>query len=230
MDYAQQQRNPGRHALGIAVVVAMHLLLGWALVSGLGRRVVDVVTPPIETRLIEEPAAPPPPAPVRLPPAAAAPTPPPPLLPPPEIMIERPPPAPAPAITAPPPPPAPAPPPAEAPAAPAQPAPAAPPAPAAAPVRVPGRIDLAGACRPDYPPAARRAQVEGETTIQYEMDTNGRITAARVTKSAGFSREHRALDAASLAAVQNCAGTPASVDGVKQPWSGTVVYTWRIEN
>jgi len=36
MDYARQQRDPTKHAIGIAFVVVMHLLLIWALLSGLG--------------------------------------------------------------------------------------------------------------------------------------------------------------------------------------------------
>ena len=67
-------------------------------------------------------------------------------------------------------------------------------------------------------------------TIRYTMDANGKVTMAKVTKSAGFSREHRMLDAASLAAVENCVGSPATVDGRKQASSATVIYSWRVEN
>ncbi|MBA4178405.1 MAG: energy transducer TonB, partial [Leptothrix sp. (in: Bacteria)] len=35
MDFAEQQRNPGKHALGFAIVVALHVVLGWALMNGL---------------------------------------------------------------------------------------------------------------------------------------------------------------------------------------------------
>ena len=68
MDYAQQQRNPGKHAVGIGIVLVMHLLLAWAIVSGLARKVVDVIKAPIETKIIEEVAPPPPPPPENLPP------------------------------------------------------------------------------------------------------------------------------------------------------------------
>jgi prepilin-type processing-associated H-X9-DG protein len=47
VDFAQQQRNPSRHFTAIGIVVVMHLLLGYALVSGLARKVVEVIKQPI---------------------------------------------------------------------------------------------------------------------------------------------------------------------------------------
>ena len=88
MDYAQQQRSWGRHAPSILAVFALHLLLGWALVTGLARRVIDVVKAPIETKIIEEIKKPPPEVPPPPPPKLAAP--PPPFIPPPEINIQVP--------------------------------------------------------------------------------------------------------------------------------------------
>ena len=38
MDYARQQRDPTRHMIGIAFVVLMHVLVIWALVTGLARK------------------------------------------------------------------------------------------------------------------------------------------------------------------------------------------------
>ncbi len=120
MDYAQQQRSWGRHLPSILAVAALHLLLGWALVNGLARRVVEVIKQPIETKIIQEIKKPPPDAPPPPPPKLAAP--PPPFIPPPEINIQvpvttaptittvttTPPPAPQPVYRAPPAPPAPA--------------------------------------------------------------------------------------------------------------------------
>lgn len=58
---------PKKSATGFGVVLALHLLLGWAMVSGLAQRVVDVVKAPLETKLIEEMRQPPPPPPPDLP-------------------------------------------------------------------------------------------------------------------------------------------------------------------
>lgn len=88
MDYADQQRSWGKHAPSIIFVIILHIAVGYALVSGLARKVVDVIKQPLETKIIEEvkkviPDTPPPP-----PPKLA--TPPPPFIPPPEVNIQVP--------------------------------------------------------------------------------------------------------------------------------------------
>lgn len=145
--------------VGVGVVIGLHVLVGWALMSGLARKAVELVRPPIEMAIIDEVKPPPPPPPppppeppkvVKLqdaPPPAPAP-PPKAYVPPPEVTPAPTPPAPAiQAVQAepppkqveikPPPPPAP-------PAPPAPPTPPAPPAPVRAEVGVvcPGYADI----------------------------------------------------------------------------------------
>jgi periplasmic protein TonB len=151
MDFEYRPHDPGRRFAGIAVVVALHLLIGYALVSGLARKAVEVIKKPLEATIIQEVKIPPPPppAPKIRPPEPKAPKvpPPPPLVPPPEIP---PPPAEAPPVitTTPTPPP--------------EPVVIAPPPP---PVEVPkpsGRTDIGVACptqvKPDIP---RKALQDG---------------------------------------------------------------------
>ena len=88
VDYAERERNPVKHLPSIITVVVLHILLGYALVSGLARKVVEVMKAPIETKIIEEIKKPPPDAPPPPPPKLA--TPPPPFIPPPEINIQVP--------------------------------------------------------------------------------------------------------------------------------------------
>src|SRR5262245_59742964 len=99
MDFAQHQRNPTRHLVGIGGVVLLHVVIVWALITGLARKVVEVVKGPIEVKVIEEVIKKPPPPPDVVPPPPKMAAPPPPFIPPPEINI-APPPTPAPAITA----------------------------------------------------------------------------------------------------------------------------------
>ncbi|MDP1650062.1 MAG: energy transducer TonB [Rubrivivax sp.] len=232
MDFAQQHRNPGRHLLGFGIVLALHVVLGWALVTGLAQRMIEVIKAPIETKIIEETKPPPPPPPENLPPPPKFAPPPPSFVPPPEVNV-NPPPTPAPTITTtqvvPPPapvritPPAP---PVVAP--PAPPAPAAP-APPRVPVRTEPRIDFARACeRPEYNAAARRAEAQGSTTILYTMDTTGQIAEATVEKSSGPTREHKMLDRLALEAVRACRGTPGSLDGKPEKLTSRITYVWRI--
>ena len=63
MDYARQQRDPTKHAIGVAFVVLVHVLVIWALLSGLGKAIVEVVKKPLTATIIEELKLPPPPPP-----------------------------------------------------------------------------------------------------------------------------------------------------------------------
>jgi protein TonB len=88
VNYAERERNPARHLPSISMVIGLHLLLGYALVTGLARKVVEVIKAPIETKIIEEIKKPPPDTPPPPPPKLAAP--PPPFIPPPEVNIQIP--------------------------------------------------------------------------------------------------------------------------------------------
>lgn len=93
---------------GIAVVVGVHVLLGWALTSGLASKAVDAVRKPIELALLPEVLPPPPPPPpppkvVKIEPVQKI-APPPAYVPPPEaVPVVTPPPAPIQAVQAQPP-------------------------------------------------------------------------------------------------------------------------------
>jgi protein TonB len=88
VDYAQRERNPVKHLPSITMVVILHLAIGYALVTGLARRVVEVMKAPLETKIIEEIKKPPPDTPPPPPPKLAPP--PPPFIPAPEINIQAP--------------------------------------------------------------------------------------------------------------------------------------------
>ncbi len=68
MDYAQRQRDPARHAVGIAFVVAVHVLVIYALITGLGTKAIEVIKKPLNATIIEEVKLPPPPPPPPPPP------------------------------------------------------------------------------------------------------------------------------------------------------------------
>jgi len=232
VNFAEQHSNPGRHAVGIGVVLVLHLLMGWALISGLAQRVVEVIRAPIETKIIDEVKPPPPPPPENLPPPPKFAPPPPSFVPPPEINV-NPPPTPAPTITvtqvAPPPAPvtiAPPPAPVVVAAPPAPPAP--PPAPPAPPVRTEPRLDFNVCDKPEYNAAARRAEAQGTVVVVYTMDTTGAITNATVEKSAGPTREHKMLDRLTLEAVTACKGKPGTLDGKPERLTSRVTYVWKL--
>lgn len=101
-----------RRTTGLAVVVGIHLLIGWLLASGLARQAIEVVKKPIEMVIVPEEVKPPPPPPppkvekIKDAPKVQAP-PPPSYVPPPDIVPVNPPPAPVIEARQPEPPPAP---------------------------------------------------------------------------------------------------------------------------
>ena len=92
MNFSERQADPRRHLVGLTVVILFHALIVYALVTGLAKKVVDVVRAPIETKVIEEIKKPPPPPEIVLPPPPKLEAPPPPYIPPPEVQIAAPPP------------------------------------------------------------------------------------------------------------------------------------------
>ena len=53
MDFAQHQRNPARHLVGVGGVILLHVVIIYALITGLARKVVEVVKGPIDVKVIE---------------------------------------------------------------------------------------------------------------------------------------------------------------------------------
>ena len=183
MDYSQRHADPKRHLVGITVVILFHLLVVWALVSGLAKKVVDVVRAPIETKVIEEIKKPTPPPEVVVPPPPKLEAPPPPFIPPPEIQIATPPP-PQPTIT----PTTPTPPPAPVVIAPAPPptapAPPAPPAPATASAGVVCSNYASVMGDVAFPRDAQRQGIErGDATIQFTLTASGEVKDIKAIRS-----------------------------------------------
>ena len=217
MDYASQQRNVSRHLLGIAFVILFHVALAYALVTGLARKVVEVVKAPLETKIIEEikkalPDKPPPP------PPKLAPPPPPPFVPPPEVNIAVTPPPAATITTV-----------THTPPPPVQPAKIEQPRPVEKPRQVARTEPSVGKC-PDsdsiYPSSARRLEQEGTTLLRVLVDTEGRVTQVEMDKSSGVP----ALDEAARNAVTRCrGGKPGTAEGKPEQTWMQVKYTFKLE-
>jgi periplasmic protein TonB len=181
MDFSKRQSDPRRHVVGLTVVILFHVAVVYALVTGLAKKVVEVIRAPIETKVIEEVRKPPPPPEVVVPPPPRLEAPPPPYIPPPEVQIAAPPPQ-QPTITAvtPTPPPAPVaivpapPPPAPAPPAPPPAAPPAPPPTVTAGVACSNYTSVMGDA--GFPrDAIRQGLDKGEALIQFTLTASGEI-------------------------------------------------------
>ncbi len=219
MDYGLQQRNPARHVVGIGIVVLVHVVVVYALVTGLARKVIDVVRQPIETKIVEEVKPPPPDVPPPPPPPKLA-APPPPFIPPPEVQIAQPPPQQSviAAVTNVAPPEAP-PPVLQAEASPA-------PGPKAQPVRVPPVIDAQRSCKqPEYPPTSRRLQETGTVLLRFLIGVDGGVVESKVESSSG----HERLDQAAKEALSRCQFKPGTVDGKPEQSSASLKYVWKLQ-
>jgi protein TonB len=85
-------------------------------------------------------------------------------------------------------------------------------------------------CKPQYPPAALRAQVQGVTTVAFHVEAEGKITQAEILKSSGPTREHHLLDLETVRKLSLC---PFSIgrdsDGNPIATVVKIDYTGRLE-
>src|SRR5438105_4293568 len=179
MDFARQQRDPTRHLIGIAFVVLVHALVIWALITGLGKQMVEVIKKPLSATIIEEIKAPPPPPP---------PPPPKKIIEPPKVQVQQP-------YVPPPDIPPPVPPPSEpviaqvAPAPPPEPVAIAPPPVVEAPAPPPKPAVRQGvSCntmeKPSFPREAIKAGVQkGQVRAILTIDEKGNVAEVKITSS-----------------------------------------------
>jgi len=182
MDFARQQRDPKRHVIGISVVILLHVLVIYGLMTGLARRAIEVIKKPVSATIVEEirkPPPPPPPPPKKIEPPREKPPvalpyvpppdiPPPPVMEPPPVSITAPTPPPQPYVIAPP-----APPKVEAPPAPPPPKPA-----------VRRGITRISGDDPTYPREAIRNGIsKGRVVARLKIDEKGNVTEVDIVSS-----------------------------------------------
>ncbi|TMH81479.1 MAG: energy transducer TonB [Betaproteobacteria bacterium] len=198
MSYAVQ-RDSSRRLTGLVAVVAFHVVLVYALVHGLARKIVEVVRAPLETKIIEEIKPPPPDKPPPPPPPKLA-MPPPPYIPPPEVQVQVPT-VSAPTITAvttvkPP-----------------------------EEYRTPAVIDAKTCEKPPYPAAALRGNETGTVRLRFLIDVDGKVLDSKVERTSGSRR----LDEAARAGLSLCKFKPATLNGRPERTWGRIEYEWKLE-
>ena len=213
MEFTQDGRNPAKNLTGITVVVLLHVFIVYALLTGLARKVVEVIKQPIETKIIEEVKPPPPPD---LPPPPPPPkllAPPPPFIPPPEVQIQQPPQQNT--ITA---------------VSNVKPDNPVMPAvvretPVTSQVLVPAVVDARNCEKPEYPRKSLRNEETGTVTLQFLIGLDGHVVESKILKSSGS----RDLDNAARAGLSLCKFTPGTVDGKPQQSWTKMQYVWKLE-
>jgi len=214
----RRQSGPAGRGASLALVILLHVVIIYALVTGLARRMVEVIRRPIETKIIEEakPVVPdvPPPAPL---PTPKFEVPPPPYIPPPEIHIQQPPPQQAPIVVT----------------TPVKPAAPTPPpvaraveAPPHNSVRTPPVIDASRCEKPEYPPAARRFGETGTVVLRILVGVDGKVISSEVQTSSGSKR----LDEAARQGLSLCRFKPGMADGKPEQAWATLRYAWKLQD
>lgn len=209
MDFSHQKESPSRRLTGLVVVVLIHVAIAYALVTGLARKIVEVIKPPIETRIVEDIKPPPPDTPPPPPPKLAAP-PPPAFIPPPEVNIQVPILAQQNVITA----------------VSTTPQPVQPVQRQSGSIRVPPVIDAARSCRqPDYPSASRRNEETGTVMLRFLIGVDGKVVESKVEFSSGYPR----LDEAARRALSQCQFKAGTIDGKPEQSWASLKYVWKLE-
>jgi periplasmic protein TonB len=78
--------------------------------------------------------------------------------------------------------------------------------------------------RAAYPPMALRMGMEGDVTLKIEVDTEGKVTKAEITKSGGAGFDEEALKA-----VKQSRFEPAQRDGKNVPAEFIYIYRFRLQ-
>ena len=221
MDFSNRQQEPGKKFLGMGLVLAFHLVLLYALLNGLGTKIVQIIQKPMETKIVEEVKPPPPPPDTPPPPPPKLLAPPPPFIPPPEVQVQQ---QPQQNTIS-----------AVSNVKPENPVFAktqqtAPPEPAkpTGPVTVPGVIDFnVAGCKPEYPRASLRNEETGTVVLSVLIGADGAVSEVKIDKSSGF----RGLDNAVRAQLMSgsCKNKPGTVDGKPQPTWTKVQYVWKLD-
>ena len=227
MAYADQKAG-GNRVVAIAIVAIIHVIIGYAFVSGLAYQYVKKAQEELNVIDVTEPPPPPEEVPPPPPPPESA-APPPPQT---TVVVQQPivrVPVPSPPIrttdlipdrqpTAPPTPPAP----------PSPPAPPAPPPPPAISKKAGPRGDIGRYFgEANYPPSAKRDGVEGRVRASLTIGPDGRVTGCDVTGSSGS----RDLDDATCRGARRARFSPAQNES-GQPVSSTypLSVTWQLQN
>ena len=202
----------GKRGLAFLVVILLHIVVGYGFYTGLAKRLVQTIIPPVEITQIDKPkdVDKPPPPPPKLEEIK-------PYVPPPEFVDIQAPQVETTAITQ-----------TTQVAQPPAPAPVA----AAPPAPKPGTNIKMDPKHPlkigeeYYPDASKRANEEGRCIVQVTVSADGRITNESIQQSSGFPR----LDEACLKGVHGQRMIPATEEGKPVEKTVSLPIVWKLTN
>ncbi|SHH69843.1 energy transducer TonB [Massilia sp. CF038] len=219
MHFSDMQEGQGTKFTKIAIVSALHLAVGAALIHNMDAKVFPMPKAVEEIIMFNiEAPKPPPPPPEPPQPKQKAVTPPKVFTPPVEVEVaQEPPPEAVQATTI-------------ADPVPAEPGPVAPEAPPSNSTNTGEMFSAALAnasdcAKPDYPASAARNGETGTVKMALLIGPDGRVSDSKIQHSSG-SRE---LDRAAVAALRLCKFKPAMANGAPQSAWGQIAYVWTLE-
>lgn len=208
MAYADQPTMTPRKAVSIGLVILLHVLIGYAFVTGLAFNVIKKAAQDLKIVDVKDQPPPPEQKPPPPPPQQQNVPPPPIVAPPPKMNV-----APAAPVLDVAPAPVPAPPPIV-----LAPPPAAPPPPSQARgARPKNQSSWAARIQENYPSDAARMEKEGRVGVRVSIGTDGRVTGCTVTSSSGTA----SLDRAACDGMQRYARYDPALNDSGQPTEGS---------
>jgi periplasmic protein TonB len=205
---ASPEQSNSKRGVIIGIVIAIHVLGIYVMESGLSHKITELISPPVETKMIdeekkEEPPPPPPPPP-------DIPVTPPPFIPPPEVTVQVPPQTNAiQQVTT------------EKPPAVIPPVMTPPPAPKVESVSPKVDARKSRSCDDYYPPASNRADETGSVVVKCSIGVSGRCDSATVAQSSGYDRLD---DAALKCAKEGLRFAPGTQNGT----AAAMEYSFRV--
>ena len=88
-------------------------------------------------------------------------------------------------------------------------------------------VSTGNCTQPPYPAEARRSAAAGTTTLEFEVNAEGKVTRVAIVKSSGPSPDHKVLDALAFTAISKCPFPPAP--GFL-PSTSRLDYVWRLSD
>lgn len=86
----------------------------------------------------------------------------------------------------------------------------------------------AGTCsQPLYPAEARRSEATGTTTLEFEVNAEGKVTRIAIIGSSGESLGHKSLDSLALETLSKCV-FPAAPGLL--PATAKISYVWQLKD
>lgn len=96
-------------------------------------------------------------------------------------------------------------------------------------VRVRPVARITSKCTPQYPAYAARAEATGSTRVALLINRFGKVSKARIARTAGDTAAHKLLDFTTVAALWDCKFDAGTIDGTEVEMWISIDFVWKLE-